>query len=114
MAEDADGQARPAIGGAVERRLRPVAKLVLKVLALPAAGIAAAGVLFVVGLSLLLVAVVFLGALVAGAVAVPLALLAGRRRRRAVRSQAQFSGQVMDAEATVRVLDKSPDEDEGA
>ena len=92
----------------VEEHIRPVARLVLRALALPAAGIAAAGVLLLIGISLVVAAFVFLIALLAGAVTVPLAVLAGRRR--ATRQRSQFSGNVLDAEATVRVVEKSPEE----
>lgn len=111
MAQNGNSQERAAIGGTVERHVRPLAKIMLKALALPAAGVAAAGVLLLVGISLVLAALVLLAAVLAGAVAVPLAVLAGRRRR-AVQPRTPFSGQVMDAEATVRVLDKSSGEEQ--
>ena len=111
MAENGNSQERAAIGGTVERGVRPVLKIALKALALPAAGVAAAGVLLLVGISLVLAALVLLAAMLAGAVAVPLAVLAGRRRR-AIKPSTPYSGQVMDAEATVRVLDKPSGEEQ--
>ena len=113
MAGGEDGRLKAAGRKTVEDHVLPMARLVLRALALPAAGIAAAGVLLLIGISLLVAATVFLVALLAGAVTVPLAMLAGRRRA-ARRQSSTFSGNVVDAEATVRVVDKSAEGEQEA
>jgi len=106
MNECDDMPARAGAQDGDEEQLGPVARVIVGALALPVAGLMAAGVLLLVGLSLAVAALVLLLGLLAGAATVPLARLAGRRppgrpfgfsRRR-----------VIDAEATVREVDSTP------
>jgi hypothetical protein len=112
MSKDLDRRSErlPQKGGGDQ--LHPAAKLVLQALSLPVAGLVAAGVLFVVGAGLILVALVLIAGLLAGAASVPLAMLAGRRRI----TRARFVHRdVIDARATVHHADaEQDDQDESA
>jgi len=107
----AEGDHRPEEVGtqqAQDEQLGPVARVIVGALALPVAGLVAAGVLLLVGLSLAVAGLVLLAALLAGVVSVPLRVLAGRRRIR--RPAGASAGQVIDAEASVRVIDPAPED----
>ncbi len=87
--------------------MHPAARAVLGALVLPVTAIIAAGVLLVIGISMVLVALVLVAALVAGAASVPLAVLAGRRRRNPT---ARGGQEVLDAQATVREVQPAGEE----
>ncbi len=101
MSEEIDRTQRRDVWERDVDDLHPAARVLLQALVLPVAGLIAAGVLLVVGLSLVLVGLVLVAALLAGAVSVPLAVLAGRRRLRPTRR----GPEVLDARATVREID---------
>lgn len=112
MTRNGEREDGPVVPEAEGKPLGPATRLVVGTLALPVVGLIAAGVLLVVGISLVIAGLVLLAALVAGAISVPLAVLANRRPRRL--GGRRPSAQVLDVEADVRTLDRSEQNEEDA
>jgi len=109
MAEEVDRQQGDAVQEQDEAQLSPAARMALQAVMLPVMGLIAAGVLLLVGISLVFAALVLIVALLAGAASVPLAALAGRRRINRARYGER---EVVEAQATVRVEDSAETNDD--